>query len=49
MFVVNPSITNPILPKMCGLKTNDVSGPKSFLSFITKTLFLGETGKEGQR
>ena len=28
MFVVNPSITNPILPKMFGLKTNDVAGPK---------------------
>ena len=28
MFVVNTSITNHILPRMCGLKTNDVAGPK---------------------
>ena len=30
MFVVNTSFTNPILSRMCGLKTNDVAlaGPK---------------------
>ena len=28
MFVVNTSITNHILPRMCGLKTNDVASPK---------------------